>query len=191
MNVDFIADLRCLWSYVAWRQLRTALKECAVEADISFFPIFRENGLTSAAKTKALRRRASPLLEESGIFVDFDALPELSGDFSLCVRLIRAAFREKKYKVLDEIFGAYFAFGRDISRPETLEPIAVHHGLDPNGLNDDFDFSVLPVYGPEGMHAVSCVIFNGVTALFGTQGIPCLKNMIRLNRRIEDENILK
>ena len=192
MNIDFIADISCLWSYIAWRQLQTALRECAVEADI--VPCIVSSGLLFPKISQAfpdrkeiLRRRLSPLLEENGIYVNFDTLPDLSEDISLCARLIKTAFSEKKYKLLDDIFNAYFAFGRDVSTRQTLQPIADYYKLDLARLNAVPPF--LPSAVPEGLRTVPCTIFNGTSVIFGAQGVPCLKNIIRLNAQMQKENL--
>ena len=134
-----------------------------------------------------LEERACPLLEENGLYVDFDALPEFSGDAALPCNLIRAAFSEKKYTVLDELFAAFFAFGRDITDPAVLKPIAEHNGLKPvTGTNPVYP--PLPVNMPESLRAVPCLIFNRTSVLFGAQTVPSLKNILHLNAQIEKEN---
>ena len=90
---------------------------------------------------------------------------------------------------MDEIFSAYFAFGRDISSPQTLLPIAQHHGLDPEHLKTAPVPPVLPIDTPEGLRTVPCLMFDGVSVLFGAPGRQGLKNMIRLTRQIEKENL--
>lgn len=191
MNIDFILDISCLWSCIAWRQLQTALKECAEQPDITLFFIptgsfFPGLEIGPADRARLLESRVRPILEQTGLFVDFDHLPELSGGLEAPCRLARAAFAQKKYIVLDELFSAFFSFGRDISNPETIETIARYHGLTLEKENTAS--SALPTNIPEGLRAVPCLIFDRTTLIFGMQSVPCLKNMIRLAERLEKEN---
>ncbi|MBO4643935.1 MAG: DsbA family protein [Alphaproteobacteria bacterium] len=194
MNIDFILDITCLWSYIAWRQLRTALKENAARATISpffinggsFFPGF---DIQAADRARMLEEKASPFLREAGISVNFDAIPELSSDLSLPCELVRTAFSKKKYNVLDDIFSAFFSFGKDVSVPETIRPIAEHYELTLNAEHRNPRRNPLPANMPEGLRAVPCLIFDHTTIIFGVQSIPCLKNMICLSNLLKKENV--
>ena len=194
MTIDFILDISCLWSHIVWRQLKTALLENG--ADVEIVPFFVPSGaffagfdISPADKARMLGERARPLLEENGLYVNFDALPDFSGDIALPCKLIREAFCANKYAVLDEVFAAFFAFGRDITDPAVLKPIAEHNGLAVNTESHSV-FSPLPANMPEGLRAVPCLIFNKTSVLFGAQTVPCLKNILHLNARIEKENKL-
>ena len=191
MNIDVILDLFCPWSYIAWRQLQNALTECGIEAEIT--PFFVSSGsflqgfdITPARKARILEKRLRPVLAENGLFVDFDNLPELSGDLSRPAHLARAAFEQKNRDVLNELFAAFFAFGQDITDPTVLERIAVRNFL----TKKDYTPSRtgLPAGMPEGLRAVPCLIFEGKAVLFGAQRVPCLKNMLYLSDRIQKEN---
>ena len=125
-------------------------------------------------------------MNESGLFIDFDALPDLSGDFSRPAHLARAAFAQKKNSVLNELFAAFFAFGQDITDESVLKRIAGHASL------SEKDYSPArtdpPAGIPEGLHAVPCLIFEKKAVLFGVQSLSCLKNMLYLSDRIGKEN---
>lgn len=190
MTIDFILDISCLWSYIVWHQLRISLRECAIQAKIT--PFFISSGsffagfdISPADKARMLEERARPLLEQNDLFIDFDRLPALSGDLSFPCQLIRTAFAEKKYTVLDDVFAAFFAFGQDITSFETLEQIAIRNGLERKPVSC---FRSLPTGMPEGLRAVPCLIFDKSIVLFGAQSVPCLKNILHLTRRIRKEN---
>ena len=188
MNIDFILDISCLWSYIAWRQLQTVLKENAISAKItpffmtggSFFPGFN---IQPADKARMLERKVRPFLQETGIFVNFDSLPELSSDLSLPCQLVRSAFIQKKYKVLDEVFSTFFSFGQDISDSETIYSIAERYGLKIKKSQR----TSLPANMPESLRAVPCLIFDHTTIIFGAQSVPCLQNMLHLTNQLEKE----
>ena len=193
MNIDFILDVSCLWSYIAWKQLRDALRDCAVQSEI--MPYFVSSGsflagfsLTPAEKNRMLEERTRPLLEQNGLSVNFENLPDLAADLSLTNQLVRIAFAEKKYDVLDEIFASFFSFGKDITDPAVLAAIA-----EKNDIRRQTFISLplrppLPVSAPEGLRAVPCFIINRRIILFGAQSVPCLKNILHLSNRITKEN---
>ena len=135
-----------------------------------------------------LENRIRPDLEENGLCVDFDNLPDFSSDPALPCRLVKAAFSEKKYSVLDEVFSAFFAFGRDITDPAVLKPIAEYNKL-PFATVANQPLPAPPSGMPDGLRAVPCLIFNKKSVLFGAQSVPCLKNILRLTVRIEQENM--
>ena len=191
MKIDFILNICCPWSYIVWRQLQNALTECRIEAGIS--PFFVSSGsffagfdITPAQKTRILEERLRPVLEENSLFIDFDNLPDPSGDLSRPAHLAQAAFSRKNYNVLNELFAAFFAFGQDITATTVLKRIAGHNGL------TEKDYSpfrtILPDGMPEGLRAVPCLIFEKRTVLFGGQSVPCLKNMLYLSGLIQKEN---
>ena len=191
MKIDLLLDIFCPWSYIAWRQLQNALLECRIEADMTPFfvspePFFTGFNITPAQKARLLEEKLHPVLEEAGLFIDFDNLPELSGDFSRPAHLARAAFAQKKNGVLNELFAAFFAFGQDITDESVLKRIADHNALT---QKDYATFrSGLPDGMPEGLRAVPCLIFEKKAVLFGVQSLPCLKNMLYLSDRIGKEN---
>lgn len=194
MRIDFIYDIGCLWSYIVWRQLRISLEECAVNADITPFFVpsdsfFAGFTVSPADKARMLEERTRPFLEETGLSVDFDLLPDFSGDASLPARLIRAAFAERKYDVLDDIFASFFTEGLDITNPEVLSPVMIRNGLKANPDATFVPFSA-PAGIPEGLRAVPCLIFDKRAVLFGAQSVPCLKNMLSLSLRLQKENAL-
>ena len=193
MTVDFILDITCLWSYIAWMQLRKALNECDIKPEISPFFISSETffigfDIAPAEKARMLEERARPVLGKNNIEVDFDKLPELSGDVSLPCRLIRQAFLEKKHNVLDEVFAAFFSDGQDITVSSVLLDIAKHNGIKKIG-HEQHAFTSPPLNMPEGLRTVPCLIFDKRTVLFGVQSVPCLKNMLFLTELIKKENL--
>lgn len=193
MTVDFILDITCLWSYITWRQLRNAIQESDTHPVISVFfvppqPFFAGFETTPAERNRMLEERARPLLNETGIFVDFDRLPHLSGNIRLPCDLARKAFFEQKYNVLDEIFSAFFAFGQDITDTNVLSRIAQHNGIKSDSFETFGAQPSLPLNMPEGLRTVPCLIFNQKSILFGAQNVPCLKNMLFLSKILKKEN---
>ena len=197
MHIDFILDIGCLWSYVTWRHLRTAMKSFPCHFEIapffvpphSFFPGFSVN---PADRARLLRGRAEPLLRQSGINVCFDALPDLPEDVSLPCRLIcRAVDCRKGNDVLSDVFDAFFISGQNICDTDILMKIAGRHGLSGDCLRQ-YPPAVLPrLTGKEPPRAVPCLIFDRKAMIFGAQSVACLKNMLSLALCLQKEKIFE
>lgn len=193
MHIDFILDIGCLWSYITWRHLQTAMRSFSRPVEIMPFfvppsPFFPGFSINPADRARLLRSRAEPLLRQSGTDVCFDALPDLPEDVSLPCRLIYHAFaRQKGNKVLNDVFDAFFISGKNICDAKILTRIA-----DKNGLSDDFfkqhQPAVLPrMIAKEPLRAVPCLIFDRKTMIFGAQSVACLKNMLSLAFCLREE----
>lgn len=193
MHIDFILDIGCLWSYITWRHLQTAMKSFPHQFEItpffvpplSFFPGFSIN---PADRARLLRSRAEPLLRQSGIDVCFDALPDLPQDISLPCRLIRYAFDcQKGSSVLSDVFDSFFISGQNICDMEILTRIAVRNGLSGSFFKQS-PSAVLPrMIAKEPLRAVPCLIFDRKTMIFGAQSVPCLKNMLSVSFCLQKE----
>lgn len=193
MHIDFILDIGCLWSYIAWRNLQTALKSFPAPVEItpffippfSFFPAVSIN---PAVRARLSRDKAGPLLRRSGINVPFDELPDLPEDVSPPCRMIRHAFcRQKGGKVLSDVFDAFFLSAQNICDTAVLTRIARK-----NGLPDDCFTLPCPAVLPdapakEPLKAVPCLIFDRKTMIAGAQSVECLKNMLSLAFRLREE----
>ncbi len=186
MNIDFILDIGCLWSFLDWRHLQTAMRDFSDSFKITPFfvpphPFFPGLSINPADRARLLRNRIEPFLIESGINVCFDDLPDLPDDLSKPCRLIHCAFAGQKGDgVLNDVFDAFFIFGQNICDTNVLTRIA-----EKNGLPDIFTNQALPTVFPrlidkEPPMAVPCLIFDHKTMIFGAQSVTCLKNMISL-----------
>ena len=185
MRIDFILDISCLWSYLTWCNLQTAMgcftfpfqiKPFFIDSS-SFFPSCFIN---PAQRAKLLRTRIEPLLRQSEIDVCFDSLPDLF-DLTLPCRLIRYAFRHQKgNEVLSDVFKSFFVLGQNICDETILADIARKHTLSTNFFNQSLPTIPPRLVGKELLRTVPCLIFDQKSMIFGTQSVNCLKNMISL-----------
>lgn len=186
MRIDFILDIGCLWSYIAWHQLQTALKEYSFPYEIKpffvsserFFPGFSMN---PAERTKLLEKRAAPFLEQAELRICFEKLPHAVQDLTLAARLADDAFKKHKGNdVLTAIFEAFFMHGENISDPDVLIEIARRHQLSLEFLTQERSCVFPNSLKTDPMRAVPCLIFDQKTMIFGAQSVSCLKNMLSL-----------
>lgn len=193
MHIDFILDIGCLWSFLNWRHLQTAMKSFSRSFKITPFfvpphPFFPGFSINPADRARLLRGRIEPFLIRSGINVCFDSLPDLPDDLSKPYHLIHNALAyQKESDVLNDIFDAFFIFGQNICDTDILMQIA-----DKNGLPDIFSEKKLRPFFPrfidkEPPRAVPCLIFDHKTMIFGAQSVSCLKNMISMTLSLQNE----
>ncbi len=184
MHIDFILDIGCLWSYITWCHLRTALKSFPPCFDITPFfyspiPFFPGLSVNPADRARLIRDRAEPILRQSGIYVCFERLPDLPEDVSLPCRLILDAFKNQKGNdVLSDVFESYFTFGENICEKNVLTKIANNRGLSDAFLNTPLPENFPLLKTKELPRALPCLIFDRKTIIFGEQSVPCLKNML-------------
>ncbi len=193
MRIDFILDVGCLWSYIAWHQLQTALQDFSVSFKINpcfvtsegFFPGF---SLNPADRTRLLEKRVAPFLEQTKLRICFEKLPNTVQDLSLTSQLAYDAFKKHKgNKVLTEIFEAFFLYGKNISDPDILIEIADKNQLSHDFLTQKFSCIFPPSVRKDSLRAVPCLIFDQKTMIFGSQSVSCLKNMLSLAICLEKE----
>lgn len=192
MHIDFIADAVCVWSFITWRQLRSAARDFAADFDIAvFFPRARtvsRSKLNPADRARMLADVARPLLAQTGCDIDFNALPRLPDDLSPLYRMMQGAFSCRKgCAVLDAVFSSFFERGENIGDASVIDRIARENGV-PAGLQTDHRSAPRPDRtADEILQAVPCLIFDRRTIIFGAQTDVCLKNMIALALNLEKE----
>ena len=69
MKIDFILDICCLWSYIAWRQLQEAVQECSMQPEITPFLIssgsyFSGINIGLSNKIRLLEEKAHPFFSD-------------------------------------------------------------------------------------------------------------------------------
>ena len=194
MRIDFIADIGCLWSFIAWHRLKQALSDYPRLFEIKPFLIQTTSPLFppfAADKARFLRKRAEPELAASGLSVPFDDLPDMNGDLFPAAALVENAFKADEQKgvdVLTDVFDAFFLFARDIGDLDVLTEIAVR-----NGISARFwaEFPKRRPFTPEKdappLRSLPCLVFDGKTMLCGANSVACLKSMLDLSVNLNDE----
>lgn len=195
MHIDFILDIQCLWSYLCWNHLQTALKAFPHFEISPFFvssPASIQKNFFIKEKMDLLEKSIKPFFNELKLEINLEKLPVLQKDLSLIYQFVYHAFyKEKKYCVLDHLFQSYFLLKKNIADLQVLKEIAKTCG----SSFDFFDKAVLPDlpfrFKQETLHAVPCLIFEKKAVIFGAQSVSCLKNMLFLSNRLKQETTSK
>lgn len=194
MHIDFILDTACIWSYIAKRRMEKALEAFPdIHPEISVFfmsPMFGVSPylrINPADRTRLLKEKVMPYLDELEISVAFDSLPAVDDVSESCLLVQRGFSCGCGMETLEAVFNAYFTQALDISDKRIIDKIASECGL--NGIEEKTHtpHSALPLLKKEGLRCVPCFIFDHLTTLFGAQSTPCFKNMIVLARCLSQE----
>jgi len=146
MRIDVVSDMVCPWCYLGKRRLEAALsRRPDIEADVHWLPFelnpaMPEGGLPrdeylapkigGLEAMRAAQDRLTALGAAEGVEYRFDLVtrsPNTRAAHALA-RIAAEAGREDA--VLEALFRAYFAQGRDIGDAATLADIAAEAGLD-------------------------------------------------------------
>lgn len=204
MHIDFILDTVCIWSYIAKRQLESAIKNFPnTDFDICIHPFLispppqvysfgLELQIDTAQRTKGLKDRLLPFLKSADIQVAFDDLPNVQ-DSSPSHLLIQQAFKQGKgMETLESVFHAYFTKAKDISKQTVLIEIADENELDIDLFNKILSTkslkTILPLtWRKEGVRGVPSFIFDRKTLISGTQSPQIFKHMLELSSIMANE----
>lgn len=194
MHIDFILDTACIWSYIAKRRMEKALEffpDVRPEIGVFFMsPMFGMSPylrINPADRTRLLKEKIMPYLDELEINVRFDSLPALE-DVSESYSLVQRGFScGCGMKTLEAVFSAYFTQALDIGDKKIIDKIAKDCGLAGTPEHTCPPHCAVPLLKKEGLRCVPCFIFDRRTTLFGAQSTPCFKNMLVLARRISQE----
>ncbi|MBF0394821.1 MAG: DsbA family oxidoreductase [Alphaproteobacteria bacterium] len=203
MRIDVVFDTVCPWCYIGTRRLRRALaKRPHVRAEIRWRPFLLnpemppegmdrkthlERKFGSAHRVQRVFGAVLAAAGSEGMTLDLDAIGRTPSSVA-SHRLIRFAEREPcRDDLVEAIFAAYFAQGRDIGDPAVLEQIGAAHGLpaEPlrayigtieaqDGLTGNARAHRL------GVNGVPCFIFDDRYAIAGAQEPDILARMLDL-----------
>lgn len=213
MQLDIFSDTICPWCYIGKRRLERALAARPQPGLNIRWRAFQLNpGMPAggmdrqqymAAKFGSIER-ALRLYEtvarvgsSEGIDFKFDRIKRTPNTVKSHRLLFLAAQTQKQSQLLDLLFAAYFAEGKDLSDGALLLELGAKAGLDPveaeaaiedqspigAALNEDFQAR------RQGINGVPYFVFNGRFGLSGAQEPEALFHMFDLAR--EDEALQK
>ncbi|HBO59819.1 MAG TPA: hypothetical protein DD624_07925 [Alphaproteobacteria bacterium] len=196
MNIDFVLDTVCIWSYIGLRRLEQAVQSFPRDRfTLTVHPYFitppddfalysPKARLGPAERTRALRDKLTPCLRETGIVVAFDKLPDVRSSAPSHI-LVQTGFAQNKgVETLEAVFAAYFTHALDIGRISVLLQIAESLNLDINafqsGLERHYADPRPPaVWRKEGIRGVPCLIFGKQFLITGAQSVKSLTRLIQ------------
>ena len=136
MNIDFVLDTVCIWSYIGLRRLKKAVQSFPrdeftlgvrpyfIMPPDDFAPYSLRVRLGPAERTRGLKEKLLPYLRETGIFVAFDKLPDVKSSAPSHI-LVQTGFAQNKgVETLEAIFATYFTQACDIGQVSVLLQIA-------------------------------------------------------------------
>ena len=205
VTVDIVADIVCPWCWLGkcnWDAavkltpgIKTQVTWRPFQLDASIAPEgkpYREymkakfSGET-ASRWQQMRDHLEAAAPEAGIHFDFDNIPIRPNTLN-AHRLLRwATGQDRVEPMIEALFEAFFANGRDIGDPAVLAELAGSVGLEEQLTADllagDADRKQIveeeQFYRDLGVSGVPCYIFNGQFAVSGAQPAEELAKAIR------------
>ncbi|HER27383.1 MAG TPA: DsbA family oxidoreductase [Rhodospirillales bacterium] len=202
MEIDFIFDASCPWSYIGKQRLDQAIAERpAVSARIKWVPFLlnpevsqqgadRNTYLTTKFGSESRIRRMHETLVVAGkaadIVFNFDLIDRVPSTLRAHRLIQMADLAETGGEAVEQIFRSYFHDGQDIGDPAVLLDIAERIGLDPGDIarrlqSDEFSDLVYRENARAhrlGINGVPSFACNGSMVISGAQGTKILTRVI-------------
>jgi len=210
LTIDVVSDVVCPWCYLGEKRLEAALAEEPQPVSVRWRPYqldptIPEGGIDRAeymerkfgrdGRLKAVHDQLVRLGAEVGISFAFDRIERAPNTLD-AHRLIRwAASAGAQGAVVDRLFRAYFAEGRDVGDRAVLLDIAAASGLDPDLverlLSEDADSDAVRSEIAEaqtlGVTGVPFFIFAGRVGVPGAQDVSLLRRAMAQARAASKE----
>jgi len=210
LTIDVVSDVVCPWCYLGEKRLEAALAEEPQPVSVRWRPYqldptIPEGGIDRAeymerkfgrdGRLKAVHDQLVRLGAEVGISFAFDRIERAPNTLD-AHRLIRwAASAGAQSAVVDRLFRAYFAEGRDVGDRAVLLDIAAASGLDPDLverlLSEDADSDAVRSEIAEaqtlGVTGVPFFIFAGRVGVPGAQDVSLLRRAMAQARAASKE----
>lgn len=140
--VELVADLTCPWCYLGFRRLRRLQGERGLRLVWRPFllnphlppsgverQLYRARKFGSEEAARRLDRRLLALGSQEGIGFAFERITRTSWTVAAHGLVLEAQRRKVAESIIERLFAAYFAHGRDLADPRLLEAVAASAGL--------------------------------------------------------------
>ena len=196
MNIDFVLDTFCIWSYIGLRRLKKAVQSFPrdeftlgvrpyfITPPDDFAPYSLRVRLGPAERTRGLKEKLLPYLRETGIFVAFDKLPDVKSSAPSHI-LVQTGFAQNKgVETLEAIFATYFTQACDIGQVSVLLQIAESLNLNIDAFQSELEKHYagarpFPAWRKEGIRGVPSLIFGKKFLITGAQSVKSLTRLIQ------------
>ena len=147
VTIDVFADVVCPWCYIGERRLERALAERPAIAatrrwrpfqlqprmprDGIAWPEFISSKFGGRERARPIFDRVTSVGASVGATFDFDRITRAPNTADAHRAILFAAERGNEWPLVDRLFRAHFAEGRDVGDAETLAALAGDVGLDP------------------------------------------------------------
>jgi len=202
MEIDFIFDAACPWSYIGKHRLERAIaKRPVITARIKWVPFILNPEISDQGANRQfflskqfgsdarIRRMHETLInagKPTGIEFNFDLIEKVPSTLSAHRLIQMAAVAEKGNEAAEEIFKSYFTDGSDISDHQILVGISEKIGLNGDEIRQRLEteeFSNL-VFSENsrahrlGINGVPSFVCNGSMVISGAQGTKILTRVM-------------
>ncbi len=202
MDIDFIFDAACPWSYIGKHRMDQALAERpTVVPRINWVPFllnpeipeggmnrraFMTNKFGSDSRIKRMHDTLTEAGKKAGISFNFDLMEKIPNTVAAHRVIQMANTKDKGNIVAERIFRGYFAEGLDIGDPSILLDISERSGLDAGDiarrlLSDEFSEFVQSENSRAhrlGINGVPSFAFSGSMIISGAQTSKVLTRVI-------------
>ena len=196
MNIDFVLDTVCIWSYIGLRRLKKAVQSFPrdeftlgvrpyfITPPDDFAPYSLRVRLGPAERTRGLKEKLLPYLRETGIFVAFDKLPDVKSSAPSHI-LVQTGFAQNKgVETLEAIFATYFTQACDIGQVSVLLQIAESLNLNIDAFQSELEKHYagarpFPAWRKEGIRGAPSFIFGKKFLITGAQSVKSLTRLIQ------------
>ena len=202
MEIDFIFDAACPWSYIGKRRLEQAIAERpTITARIKWVPFllnpelsdrgadrqsFLSNKFGSDARIQRMHESLVDAGKSAGIVFNFDLIERVPSTLPAHRLIQMAVVAEKGNEAAEEIFRGYFTDGYDISDTDVLVSIAENIGMNEDDVRtclkteefNDVIFSENARAHRLGINGVPSFACNGSMVMSGAQGTKILTRVI-------------
>ena len=206
LSIDVVSDVVCPWCYLGEKRLEAALSEEREPVVVRWHPYqldpaipadgldrkeYLANKFGRDGQLKSIHDNLARLGAEIGVRFAFDKIKRAPNTLD-CHRLIRwAASANAQSKVVDRLFRAYFAEGRDVGDRAVLMDVGFECGLDSDligklfaaGADIDSVCEEIAKAQAIGVTGVPFFIFAGRLAVPGAQDASVLRRAISQARR--------
>lgn len=201
-RIDIVSDVVCPWCIIGYRQLRQALDETGMQAEIHWQPFelnpampaggqdlrehLAEKYGSSAKDSAETRARLTSIGAEVGFEFNFTDDLRMVNTFNAHRMLHVAASDGKQTALKMALCSAFFTDHRDISDWEVLVDLAESVGMDRQtalGALSDEKVAVevraeQRVWTDRGIRSVPSMVFDGKYLVSGAQGVEAYLSLI-------------
>lgn len=205
IQIDIVSDVVCPWCVIGYRQLKQALNETGITANVQWHPFelnpemppegqnlrdhLAEKYGTTQEQSIAARQQLRDLGADLGFVFDFKDDARMVNTFQAHQLIEWADNHGRQSEVKLALFKAHFSDARDVSDRDTLVAIATETGLEGDAARaalegEQMAWNVRTMqqfWIEKGVRGVPAMVFDKKHLLSGAQGA---KNYATLLRRL-------
>lgn len=203
LRIDIISDVVCPWCIVGYRQLKQAMSDTGIEADIHWHPFelnpnmgpegqnirehLAEKYGSGESDSRKVRQRITDVGNDLGFTFNWHDKMRIFNTFNAHQLMHWANQSGRGQALMDHLFATYFTDNRDVSDPDTLCDAAADVGLDrveAAAVLADQRFAEMvrdkeQFWIERGISSVPAMVFQSKHLVSGAQGEDNYANILR------------